>query len=379
MNRQEDRSIWSAFNNWRKKHWQFRVTILLLMLVTLLIENNFFREPIMHRLVRIACRAIEYSSTPRVVNAWMYYNRACEKQRLQLSLAKIKGKLSPATLEQLRTKPSRADLTILFNAAKQHGLLPPRADLRKMKHAMLASAIYETERRFRPEWNGVHKDIDNTKRWRFSSFEKLMQILGYFIVSFIMFFFPPPFMTTMTWILISMASGFFTYAYVPAYKKTAGAVLAILITVFLLLGNQMSNGLLSEQVHHMWSFNRGGNKYNILTNYFFYYQIFYCVAVSLFGSGLAEKYLIKFSRRRIDFASTLIIGIIILFSGKFLIVNHVGHGPWYYWLYYRIYNSTLTITCNQFKDLPYILYFTGCGVIIWGVYFFLIRKKHIQK
>ncbi len=147
MKRKKARTIftisWTAFNSWRKKHWQFRLTILLLMLVTLLIENNIFREPIMNKLVRIACRAIEYNSIPRVVNAWMYYNRTCEKQRLQLSLAKIKDKLSPATLEQLRTKPSRADLTTLFNAAKQHGLLSPVSDLSKMKHAMLASAIYE--------------------------------------------------------------------------------------------------------------------------------------------------------------------------------------------------------------------------------------------
>ncbi len=205
------------------------------------------------------------------------------------------------------------------------------------------------------------------------------QTLNYLLISFLVFFFPAPFMTTMTWILICLASGFFTYAYVPEYKKTAGAVLAIVITVILLIGNRISNGPLYDQFHTMWNFYSGESKYNILTNYFFYYQIFYCVAVSLFGSGLAEKYLIKFSRRRIDFAATVILGTIILLTSRFLIVNKVEYGWWCYLLCYRIYNSTLTINCNQFKVLPYILFFTGISIIIEGLYFFLIRKTHVQK
>ncbi len=355
------KKLWQGFNYWRKTHWPFRLCIIILTAVPLCLDYVYFRESCITFLVRIACRSIEYDRQPRVVNAWMKYYRSQEKKRLQVSLSNIRSELSPQVKSQLEQPAFKADLGILFDSAKKHGILPKCADIKRMRRAMLAAATYEAEKHFRPEYDEVYRMIDRCSSADYTKWSTWENGLDLFIGSFFFYIFMPPVGTFLTWILICMLCGIIAFAYLPRFKYSIGIAGAMIMTFILRLSNYYTADESSSFSKLMNSLMGGDPE-----EYFFNapvaaYQVIFGTAMVLFGIWIADKHLSRISKKRLTTVHIFLAGIVLFMMGVFLFNTP---SP----CLYSDFGGTLETNCRKMIWVHYAFLLVGGLVSVASIY-----------
>jgi hypothetical protein len=165
------RTVWSAFNRWRKRHWPFRVIMLLILFAVWLVD-----APILPRLVRNAIDSILAASEPAMMDAIYRSNKVNAARRLRNALvAKLDkdedGVFNDSEREravalglapdQLFAKPFRYDLSEIVAAAQRSDLVPPSYTARVIRKAAWRAAQAETEEIMTPE----REEIDSMLVW----------------------------------------------------------------------------------------------------------------------------------------------------------------------------------------------------------------------
>lgn len=370
--KQKLKKCWNAFNYWRKRYFPLRLTILLLIAVPLLYERIVTRgEPIICNFVRIACQAIENCSQPRVVSAWLRYNHSLEKQRLLLSLNKIKDQLSPEERAALNVKPTQANLKQLFDLAQRHGILPKTANLRTMKRAMLTRAIGETRQFFEPENQKVSRMIDSCSYPDYSKLITWKSGLVNFARCLQALFFPRPFRTTASWLLICFFFG--TVMGVGAKKaaETSSVIFAVSVTLILISLNHIQ--VLSELSITMVPKVFNSYAESLLMHV---YQLCIAAAITLFGCRLSRK------------AASIIdhhLAVSVTLCGLSLSIVYASYGLFcieYYDYYYTMYwavNYSLILKRQPY--LAFIIFITGAALFAYSLHrflFYYIKHRKFQ-
>ena len=158
---------WKAFNTWRKKGMWFRVTVLLLIGISMNLERFFTTDhiPLINELVWIACRAIRYGSEPKVTSAHLRYLHVQNSRKLQKQLfIEYKTghiKLSPAQQKLLTQSTLNSNYNQLFKLAKNKKLISQNITLGQSKRAMLDKACKLTADRYDHEYANIKKIIVN--------------------------------------------------------------------------------------------------------------------------------------------------------------------------------------------------------------------------
>ena len=82
------KKIWKAFNSWRKRGMWFRVTLLVVVVLSTNLDRLYTTNhiPLIEELVWIACRRIRYNSEPKVTSAYRRYLHAQKSRQLQNKL-----------------------------------------------------------------------------------------------------------------------------------------------------------------------------------------------------------------------------------------------------------------------------------------------------
>ena len=163
------RTVWSAFNRWRKRHWPLRVIILCLFLVHALVDG----WP-MSFAVNTACKAILAESEPAMTDAIYHSNKANAARRLRNALvAKLdkdedgvfndsEGERAVALgldPDQLFAKPFRYDLSEIVAAAQRADLVPPSYTARAIRKEAWRAAQAESEEIMAPEREKIESFI----------------------------------------------------------------------------------------------------------------------------------------------------------------------------------------------------------------------------
>ncbi len=362
------KSGWREFNHWRKKHWPFRLIIIILATTPLLWDYAFFGENVITMLVRSACRSIEYSAQTQLISAWQRYNITVEKKRLQLSLKKVEKRLSNKTVEELNKPAFKADLKVLFSAAKKHNIIPECVDLRQIKRAMLADAVYETEKRFSPEYRNVELMLDNVHATDYAQWKTWKIGVEKYWGCLVAVIFPEIPSTSLSWMLLCFFISSISYILCKKFRKihsvlNCGIFTFSVFTISYLTRIGINDNTWANLVK-AWLFI---NYYNVSV---FVYLI-YSSAVALFGCWFAEKYLYKIPGK---FAlSMLLYGL----GTSVVIAAFYMTGTSYFFAggYLIRFNNNLIVVCND-----YVLYMILCsGAAVIGVTAYLQIANRLKK
>jgi hypothetical protein len=227
------KACWSAFLRWRKRGMPFRLTILILILISATDLRLFTTNhiPLINELVLLACRAIRYSSEPKVTSAYLRYFHSRENVELQKLLKSRQKtgniKLLPAEENELKKRPSKANFNVLFAAAKRNQLLPVGLSLRQKKREFLAASLGLTALRFDPDWTDVKHEVMNC--WEFTLFGNWKFGLWY-IANFLLLLIPLPFTTTIPWFIIGLTAGYAVSMNCTRWQRFAAVLSSVLIT-----------------------------------------------------------------------------------------------------------------------------------------------------
>ena len=234
------KTAWRAFNHWRRSAFPFRLTVLLILLVfacdlpwRVITPNH---SPLINELVWIACKAIRYSSEPRVPSAYLHYYRARENQRLQNELrVRMQGglRLSPDDLAVVNARPSKVDNKLLFEIGKRHGIISPGVSQREYMRSMWAASLSMTAMEFDKDWDEVKHDVFNTGKLfggRRGDWNVGIERFGYVLAEIL----PLPLSATVPWFIICL-----TLAYIAAgnsghkWRKMMAVLLPVIFTLLL--------------------------------------------------------------------------------------------------------------------------------------------------
>ena len=204
--------FWKAFNSWRKKGMWFRVTVLLIVGISMNFERLFTTDhiPLINELVWIACRAIRYGSEPKVTSAHLRYLHAQKSRQLQkqLSIEYKAGhiKLTPSQQKLLKQNTLNSNYNQLFELAKNKNLIDQDTTLAQSKRAILDKACKLTADRYDHEYANIKNIIVNAAYSGFS-LRSINQNISYFLYSLCMVL-PFPLTTTIPWLIICSTMGY---------------------------------------------------------------------------------------------------------------------------------------------------------------------------
>ena len=204
--------FWKAFNSWRKKGMWFRVTVLLIVGISMNFERLFTTDhiPLINELVWIACRAIRYGSEPKVTSAHLRYLHAQKSRQLQKQLfIEYKAghiKLTTSQQKLLKQNTLNSNYNQLFELAKNKKLIDQDTTLAQSKRAMLDKACKLTADRYDHEYANIKNIIINAAYSGFSV-NSINQNISYFLYSLCMVL-PFPLTTTIPWLIICSTMGY---------------------------------------------------------------------------------------------------------------------------------------------------------------------------
>ncbi|MCF6175556.1 MAG: hypothetical protein L3J71_07300 [Victivallaceae bacterium] len=308
------KSSWQSFNQWRRRGMPFRLVVLLLIGTGPFIEWNMTDQhiPLINELVWTACRAIRYGSEPQVASTFVRGYKAGEKRRLQemlrIEIAEKKIKLSESEQFELEQLPSKANLPILFTAAKRYNLLSHDASLRRLNRDFYAMAIGSTILRFDREWLEVKRmvyqkpDLTKWATWRGK--------IDNFIFLFMMIL-PLPLHIALLWGII-----FFTIAFVVSggcklqRLRNSAAIIIPLVMFLLLLRNPSFKWLYHNAFGYYWS-------RTIMVFCSFIYALIFTVIASIYGIRLKRRLAVSEQLPFFIIGLLLLAGSILLFPFGF--------------------------------------------------------------
>lgn len=320
------KAAWLAFKHWRRSAFPFRLTVLLILLVFAcdlpwrVITTN--HSPLINELVWIACKAIRYSSEPRVPSAYLRYYRARENQRLQNELRdRIQAsglRLSPDELAAVNSKPSKVDNKLLFEIARRHGIISAGVSQREYMRTLWAASLSMTAMEFDNGWNEVKHDVFNTGKlfggqrdWRLG--------IGLFcrILDTIV---PQPFIITVPWFILCLALTFIAVRN-PASKRQCALAIALPVLLTLLWTGR----------HLINIFNEPHSPYSdyfvmIRLTYITYYSILAVIA-GILGIRLRRRALERANPDKVLTSLLFITGTLLMFQfiyHPFLLMYYYG-------------------------------------------------------
>ena len=355
------KKIWKAFNSWRKRGMWFRLTILLVIGFSMNFERLCTTDhvPLINELVWIACRAIRYSSEPKVTSAYLRYFHAQKSRQLQNQLRKkVKDgslRLNSNEIKLLNKNTLDANYNKLFELAKRNKLISENIILSQTKRAMLDKACRLTAERFDPEYADIKKmalaeapfDIKELryKLWRF----------GYGILMI----FPLPLIPVLPWLILCFTLGVWGASLKSQAKFFLFSTLAVVMTfVWLYFSAYLGKDWEGWRANYLWS----------LLGISVFLAIWALVG-SILGRRL-YKYASKYSKETQFLIFSLLISGIIFLIPNTLFVRH-----------YRLWGFRLTWTGSYllFKSSAFAPYFVtiGIGVLLYTLFF--VHKTYAQK
>ena len=348
------KTAWLAFNHWRRSAFPFRLTVLLILLVfacdlpwRVITPNH---SPLINELVWIACKAIRYSSEPRVPSAYLHYYRARENQRLQNELrVRIKGGLllSPDDLSAVNAMPSKVDNKLMFDIAKRYGIISAGVSQREYMRSMWAASLSMTAMEFDKDWDDVRKQIFNTasliewppSNWRLgvarfcNAFEQIL---------------PLPLVVTLPWFILCLTLAFIAVKNPSSiWWRTIAIVLPVLLTLAWTAGSIVEK---NPMPFSYWDY------YNI--SYIAYFSILAVIA-GILGIRLRLWTLKKGNMDKFFPWLLFIAGVLLIFQFSYKPEKDI--------VYSWCGRSSGDILCNISFNAKILLSLVGAGMTIYAV------------
>ena len=250
------KTAWLGFNHWRRSAFPFRLTALLILVVCSggLLERAITpnHSPLINELVWIACKAIRYSSEPRIPSAYLHYYRARENQRLQNELRALGGlRLSPDELAAVNGRPSKVDNKLLFDIAKRHGIISTGVSQREYLRSMWAASLSMTAMEFDKGWDEVKHDVFNTGKlfggqrdWRHG-----IELFVYILLMIA----PVPLTATVPWFVLCLTLAFFAVKN-PVSKRQCALAIALPVLLTMLWTSRHLVNIFNEPHSPYWDY-----------------------------------------------------------------------------------------------------------------------------
>ena len=356
------KKIWKAFNSWRKRGMWFRVTVLLLVGLSMNFERLYTTNHVLliQELVLIACKAIRYSSEPKVISAHLRYLHVQKSRQLQKQLLdKVKNgslRLNTNEMKLLSQNTVNANYNKLFELAKRKKIISQNVTLSQSKRAMLDKACKLTAERFDPEWADVKKRVFAQPPL---SMKGLRQNLWWFWHSLLAVF-PLPIIPALPWLVLCFTLGAWGASLKSQAKFFLSAILAVVMTFVWLYFSTYVNG--------SWGGWRTSYLWHLLGTSIF--LAIWAIIGSVLGRRLYQ-YASKYSKESQSLIYLLLIsGIILLMADTCFKACHTN--GYYWWIGWPAY-------CLLFRSSAFAPYFVtvGIGVLLYTVFF--IHKAYAQQ
>lgn len=354
------KTAWLAFNHWRRSAFPFRLTALLILVVCSggLLERAITpnHSPLINELVWIACKAIRYSSEPRIPSAYLHYYRARENQRLQNELrVRLQGglRLSPDELAAVNARPSKVDNKLLFDIAKRHGIISAGVNQREYMRSMWAASLSMTAMEFDKGWDEVKHDVFNTGKL-FGGQRDWRRGIGLFVYILLMIA-PVPLTVTAPWFALCLALAFFAVKN-PVSKRQCALAIALPVLLTMLWNSR----------HLVIIFNAPHSPY---WDYFVTLRLTYIIYFSIL-SAIAGILGIRLRRWALERANTDKIWSGLLFiTGALLIFQFFFYPARYYYEHEYAYTPFLygNILCNIPLSVMLLLCLSGAAMTSYAI------------
>ncbi len=353
------RKIWKAFNSWRKRGMWFRVTVLLVIGISVLSERLMTPDhvPLINELVWIACKAIRVGSEPKVVSAHLRYLHIQKSRQLQNQLReKVKSgtlQLRTDELKLLNQNTVDANYNELFALAKRAKLIPEGVTLSQSKRAMLDKACQLTAERFASEWEDIRQET--RKEYPFNPDVLLMKLE--ILMDGILMIFPLPFIPGLPWLFLCFTLGVWGASFNSKFKFSLFAAMSVAMTIVWLYFSAYLSG----------SWNWGGWYVSYLCSLLgiAVFFVMWALIASIMGRRL-YKYVSRYSKEK----HTLILSLFL--SGIILTMPFTFFHKKAAYCFWPAANLL-------FKNYTFVPYFIAAGIVILCEAWFLTCKNYPEK